>query len=280
VASPVLTGECIDDASGLPLDPPVLCTRALPCAEGQSCQGPAGECVTHPGAPDLGASYDVAEALPSLGLLAPGGLPYDLGLALSSSGFNQLLKSQIECGLLTTDITEIPGLGPLTGSTLAFFIPEIAMFPLSTEYKLKVRGNLAPVVTGEPGPGGELARLKLAGIRVTLRDVPEALPGLARFEFDADAGLDVGYSGGELRFSLTPPPTEDIAVTVLNNNLGTTFSQLRGVILQLLPVTFPLLSDALGGFPLPDFLGLQPELVEAERAGEYMSLYLDLAPLP
>ena len=280
VASPVLSGECIDDASGLPLEPPVVCGSALPCAAGQSCQGPAGTCVTHPRAPDLTASYDVVEAVPSLGLLAPGGLPYDLGLALSSSGFNQLLKSQIECGLLTTDITEIPGIGTLTGAALAFFIPEIAMFPLSTEYKLEVRGAVAPVVTGEPGPGGELARLKLAGIRVALRDVPGVLPGLAKFEFDADAGLDVGLDAGELAFALAPPPTEDIVVAILDNNLGTTSADLQAVILQLLPIAFPLLTDALGGFPLPDFLGLQAGLVEVERAGEYMSLYLDLTPVP
>ncbi len=280
VAAPVLAGQCIDDASGLPLEPPVACSNAAPCGAGQSCQGPGGECVAHPGSPDLGASYHVVEAAPSPGPLSPSGLPYDLGLCISSSGFNQLLKSQIECGLLTTDVTEIPGLGRLDGAVLAFFLPEIAMFPLWTFYVLKVRGNVAPVVTGQLGPAGELAQLKLGAIQITLRDLAEELPGLARFRFDVDVGLEAAFAGGELGFSLSPPLPEDVAVTILNNNLGSSFSELQAVILQFLPITFPLLTDALGGFPLPDFLGLQLGLVEVERAGEYMTLYLDLAAAP
>ena len=43
------------------------------------------------------------------------GQPYDLAIAISSEGFNQLLRSQVECGLLVTSITTLDlGSGPRT----------------------------------------------------------------------------------------------------------------------------------------------------------------------
>jgi hypothetical protein len=45
-------------------------------------------------------------------------------------------------------------------------------------------------------------------------------------------------------------------------------------------VLFPSLADSLGTFPLPDFLGLQLQLVEIGKSGEFMSLFVDLVPVP
>jgi hypothetical protein len=39
----------------------------------------------------------------------------------------------------------------------------------------------------------------------------------------------------------------------------------------------PTLASALGSFPLPDFLGLQLDLVDLTRNGEYMSLFFNLS---
>jgi hypothetical protein len=58
--------------------------------------------------------------------LTPGGLSYDLGIAMSTSAFNQLLKAQIEWGLLRIELDEL-AIGettlPLTAGTLALLIP-------------------------------------------------------------------------------------------------------------------------------------------------------------
>ena len=35
-----------------------------------------------------------------------------MGLCVSTSAFNQLLKAQLECGLLTLDVKDVPGIGP------------------------------------------------------------------------------------------------------------------------------------------------------------------------
>src|SRR5690606_29508885 len=48
-----------------------------------------GQCLPPPGAPDLAASYTRSEAFPSFGVFTPEGvLPYDLGIAISTTGFN------------------------------------------------------------------------------------------------------------------------------------------------------------------------------------------------
>jgi len=279
-AMPVFAGTCFDDVTGLEVQPPVACSVADACPAAQTCQGPAGECVAHPGSPDLAASYEVSEPFPLFGPTAPGGSPYGLALALSSSAFNQLLKSEIECGLLTQDIDTIPGIGSLSGFLLSFFIPEIAQFPLTTQYELLVRSDVAAIVTGNPGPAGELSEVRLAGLEVKLRDVDRNLPTLIRLEADVTLGLEASFAGGELSFALTQPAIEDIQLTFIHNQLGADEADLENVITGLFQLAIPSLASALGGFPLPEFLGLQLDLVQIDRAGEFMSLYLDLSPTP
>ena len=89
-------------------------------------------CVPPAGTPDLAASLHVPEAFPSFGPNTPGGVPYDLGIAIASSAFNQLLKAQIECGLLQTDLDEIEFLGttlPLTAGLVSLLIPQFNALP-------------------------------------------------------------------------------------------------------------------------------------------------------
>lgn len=68
-----------------------------------------------PGAPDLFASYHVDEVFPTFPTATPlGGVPYELGLSIGTSAFNQLLKAEVESGLLATTITTLDlGAGPV-----------------------------------------------------------------------------------------------------------------------------------------------------------------------
>jgi hypothetical protein len=61
--------------------------------------------VQNPNAVDLAASLLVPGPIPAFGPLTPSGEPYDLGLCLSSTLLNQILKLQIEGGLLALDLT-------------------------------------------------------------------------------------------------------------------------------------------------------------------------------
>lgn len=279
-AMPVASGTCYD-AGGVELPGPVACSAADPCGETETCRAGVGECVAPAGHPDFAASYDVAEPFPVLGPDTPSALPYGMALSIGTSAFNQLLKSQLECGLLTTEAEELPGVGVLSGSLLSLLIPEIAMYPLSTLYKLELDPTVSAIITGEPGPGGELAELRIHGLNVNLRDVDEELPILLTVSIDGRIGLDVSFSGGALAFQLgTPDPMDDIDITFLLNRLGTDQQQLANVVSGLFAQAAPSLASALGEFPLPTFLGLQLSEVEVGTAGEFLSLYLDLAPAP
>jgi hypothetical protein len=233
------------------------------------------------GAPDLPASYTVAETLPPLGATTPGGaLPYGLALGITTTAFNQLLKAQIEGGLLQSDLTEIDiGFGPVpvTAGLLGVFIPELRnpydpLMPLV----IRLRPSIAPAVTANAGPNGELAELRVAGLTTEIRQ-PNAPAPLLSIEVDARGGPDGGFENGGLVFSLGAPNPGDVAVTILENPISTNEANLQSFLLNVLPTAFPALAGALGSLPLPDFLGLALVPVEVARPNGVVTLFLDLA---
>lgn len=233
------------------------------------------------GAPDLPASYTIAESLPALGATTPvAGLPYGLALGISTTAFNQLLKAQIEGGLLQSDITEIDiGFGPLpvTAGLLGVFIPELrGGYAPNLPLVIRLRPTLAPVVTSNTGPNGELAEMLIAGLATEIRQ-PDAVAPLLAIEVDARVGLDVGFADGGLSFSLGTPLPEDVGVTILENPIQTNEASLEDFLVSLLPTAFPALAGALGSLPLPDFLGLGLSPVEVARPNGVTTLFLDLA---
>ena len=73
---------------------------------------------------------------------------------------------------------------------------------------------------------------------------------------------------------------EDIDLTVLQNTFNIFEPGLIGLLQFLLPSVLPSLAGSLGTFPLPDFLGLQLDLVEVSKNGAFMSLFVNLTPVP
>ena len=235
-----------------------------------------------PGAPDLTASYHVAEPFPTFGSTAPGGAAYGLALAISSSAFNQLLKAETESGLLRTSLTEVDlGAGPLplTPANLSTFIPQLAILQPDTPLRIDIQPTLAPVVTGQGGPNGELADLRLGHLTANLvRDDTNKV--LIAAAIDVRVGLDVEFTGGQLAFTVGALSPGNLAVTILMNNIGAIDAQLSSLLLFLVPELFPSLAGSLGSFPIPTFLGFELSPVEAGYAGEFLSLYANLVPVP
>lgn len=249
----------------------------------------AGAAITNPTplaeAPDLQASYAVTEPFPVFGPLSPEqGAPYGLALALSTSAFNQLLKAQVEGGLLRADLGEFDlGQGgppvPLTVGLLALFVPELGVYPPTRPVRIELRPELAPVLSGAPGPGGELAELRIAGLRVDVRfaDDDSLLLGTV---VDADVGVDLDFADGALGFALGEPGPDAIRVTLVENPRFVDEASVLSFLPGVFPLVLPTLGSALGSFPLPDFLGLSLEPVEISRAGDFLALFLDLAVEP
>ncbi|RIL04743.1 MAG: hypothetical protein DCC71_12895 [Proteobacteria bacterium] len=236
-----------------------------------------------PGAPDLPASYAVAEPAPAYGATTPvQGLPYGLALGISTTALNQLLKAQIEGGLLQADLTELDiGFGPLpvTAGLLGIFIPELrGGYAPSLPLVIRLRPTIAPIVTSAGGPNGELAELRIGALAVEIRE-PGAASPLLGVEVDARVGLDLSFGGGGLAFAVSAPAPEDVAVTILVNPIQTNEANLQSFLLQTLPTAFPALAGALASVPIPDFLGLALEPVEVSRPNGVTTIFANLAPV-
>src|SRR6185369_12854983 len=121
-----------------------------------------GQCIPPPGAPNFTASYAKPETFPTFGATTPvAHTPYDLGIAISTAGFNQLLRGQTECGLMRSSLTtiDLDGEGgvpplPITSTLLSLLVPELGQLPANTPLRIDIAPTLAPIVTGNAGPGG------------------------------------------------------------------------------------------------------------------------------
>jgi hypothetical protein len=246
-----------------------------------------GQCPPVAAAPNLAASWHVEEIFPTFGATTPGGgLPYDLGLAVSTSAFNQLLKAQTECGLLVTDITEFSGLPITTGViSSALFFPQLAGVWSSPLYpaRLEVRPTLAPAISGEPGPEGELAEMNVGHLLISLYvedggPPTKVLSGAVSLKVGINLTFNNAISA--LEFSLGNLEAEDVSVVLVDNVFGLTESSVENVVANLLPEALPALAESLGTFPIPSFFGLSLEGVEVGRNGQFMSLFADFEPAP
>ena len=248
-----------------------------------------GQCQPPPGAPDLAASYHVNEAFPSFGATTPvGGLPYHLGLAISTSAFNQLLKAQIECGLLQIELTELDlGFGPLPVSAglLSLIIPEFADFDdLAMPLKIVLRPTLAPFLTGNGGPSGEIGEIRAGQYVLEVQTIPVSGPVavLLRGAMDFRAGLNMSFDNatGQLQVGIGSVTPADITVGVLDNAIGTNETSLALALPNLIAPVLPSLGENLGAFPIPGFFGLELAGVEVSRNGAFFSLFTNLVPAP
>lgn len=244
------------------------------------CQPPAH-------APDFTSSYHVPGTYPGLGATTPtGGAPYGLGLVISTSAFNQLLSSMTECGLLNQDLTEIT-LGeatlPVDSSVLSLLVPEFGTkLPPGTPLLIRIDPQAAPFLTAAPsGPGGTPAEMFLGDLRIQF---VEPLAGGEKewlsLSVDAPLGFDLDFdpAAGVLAPTITPPGGADVTTRVHVNELDADEAAVETVFSELFPNFVTSLGASFGAFPLPSFLGLDLEVVEIARHGDYHTLYSNLIP--
>jgi hypothetical protein len=247
--------------------------------------GPS-DCLPPAGAPDLAATFDVLGDYPTLGATTPGGDPYGLGLVISASAFNQLLGAMTECGIMNQDITEIP-LGPvtlpITSSVLAGLVPQFASLPPNTPMLIKVKPTAAPFISPSPGPNGEPAELVLANLMIEfVEPKPTGDVLWMTLAVDAPLGFDLAYdaSNGVLAPTITAPPASQVAARLKTNRIKAVASSIEAIFPTLFPSFVSSLGSSFAAFPLPAFLGLQLEVVDVDRQGNYFVLYGNLNQLP
>lgn len=222
--------------------------------------------------PDLDGSYAMTNGeAPYPGPTSPDGSAYDIALGISVSGFNQLLKSQTEAGLLTLDIDrdfvgnlltlgalyEAGGLGPCP-----LFCDQIML--------LKVRPQFAPVILPESGPNGELATLEIAALKV---ETFIAGTKLLDVVFDARVGMTLSTENGSFRVSMSEPDETTTNLTVTGNPNGLPVTLVETLFSQLTPVMFPLIANSVEAFPTPSLGGIEAHLDETARIGDHLYLF-------
>ncbi|MFW2389393.1 MAG: hypothetical protein ACN4G0_13720, partial [Polyangiales bacterium] len=134
-----------------------------------------GQCDAPYGTIDLTESFVIPSGPPTFGPTAPGGDPYSLGLSISSSAFNQLFKGMVECGLMQIDVTEVEFSGftlPLTTNIMALLgVPQFqTVLGVNTPLVIQIRPMMAPFLTGNPGPDGEMVELGLPHLIMEIVD--------------------------------------------------------------------------------------------------------------
>jgi hypothetical protein len=241
-----------------------------------------------PGAPTFTQTLHIPASFPfsQLGATVPGsGQPYDMAIAIAESAFNQILAAQVESGLLQSDITELDLFGggpvPLTAGFFSGIIPEFAQLPPALPLTLRITPTLAPVLTGAAGPSGEIAELAISHLLLQIISGPPGNEMLhAEIAADMLAAFDLTIDAGNLVPVLGAPDEENIAVTLLTNPLGIDEGTIQLLIPQLIGPLVPGLSGLFGAFPLPTFLGLQPTPVAVTRAGQFLGVFMSVAPAP
>ena len=239
-------------------------------------------CDAPPGVIDLAASYHEDAPLPDLGPLTPGGLPYDLGLAISTSALNQLFKARTECGLLHEDLTHLDlGLGavPLTAGLVAEVLPAFGALPPDTRLLFRIRPGHAPLVTRDAAPGAALAELQVSDLRVEV--LARGGGRLLDFALDARLGLYLVLQPDGSALGLWPAgfDPESFDVTVLEDALGVDVAALRGLLPELFGAALAGLDAGLSRLPLPRILDLDTRGVEVARMGDALAVFLSWEPL-
>jgi hypothetical protein len=231
-----------------------------------------------PGAPELSGSVgfpgDVLGALPTT---SPGGLPYDVAVGASATGFNQLLAAQTERGLLNVDVTELNG-QPLTLKSLFDLIGAGGLITEEIPIVIELRPEIAPIVTTGPGPDGATGELRFSGYSATIKTVDGDDGILLELVLDFRTGVGLVLTDDGLGFSFAQPADDDLSATVTSNAFGLPEDLIGGVFTELSPQVFASVQDELPSFPLPQFAGLDLSLVEIERVGSGFVLFADLVP--
>jgi hypothetical protein len=268
----------IGEALGLDLDSTITAADEDPNGIALRATAAFTSAGVAPEAPDLTGSVGFpGEVLATLPTATPGGLPYDVAVGASATGFNQLLAGETERGLLNVDVTSLGG-QPLTLRSLFDLVGAGGLITQDQPVVISLRPEVAPIVTTAPGPAGATGELRFSGYRATIRTAGDPAVVLLSLVLDFRTGVGLELVDGGLAFSFAQPAEEDMSATVVNNPLALPESLVAAVFQQLSPQVFASVQDTLPSFPLPQFAGLDLSLVEINRVGSGFVLFADLVP--
>ncbi len=245
---------------------------ARPAAVGTLCTTPQDNRA-------LNAIYHVPAPLPTLGPVTPGGLQYDVGGVISTTVLNQALRAVTACGLLQAELTEIDlgnGDMPITAGLISAFLPVFEQLEPTQSIQVVLRPTLAPIVSNQPGPAGELLDLRVSAYLLELFITGETTPVL-QLAVDLRAGLELRLdpSIGAVRPRIGT--ITDWATAFILNPLGVDPARIQFLI-ELLLTQIDDLNNDLDPLEIPPVEGLRFEMIEVSRVSSYIGVFLDIFP--
>ncbi len=237
-----------------------------------------GLCDPPAGAPSLAASYASTAPAPVF-TTRPDGSLFDVGVGISMTVFNQLLRAQTECGFLSGDITLVDSKPITAGLLRSFGDPAFEQFAPDMKISLRLRPTLAPIATVAPtGTGADLdLRLSQLSFELIGELEPFATKTLAKGVVDLATGMliDFDLQASEIRVSVNEVTRDDARVVFTENpNLlaDIAVSHLLALVLNELS---PLAGESFA-VPVPRFLSTFLEQVSVEPFGKSLGLFMDL----
>jgi hypothetical protein len=164
---------------------------------------------------------------------------------------------------------------------LSLLVPEFALLPANTPMRIDVAPTLAPIVTGNTGPAGELTELKISHVRIDIVEVGPNKIWMTGY-LDGRLGMDLAFlpDGSGLAITISTPAASDLTIAVIGNPLAADELTVETVLPAIIRPLIPSLAGALSGFPLPQFFGLQLQGLEVSRQGQFLSLFANLVVAP
>lgn len=238
-----------------------------------------GLCNPPEGAPSLGASYASSSPAPVFAQTRPDGSLFDVGVGISMTVFNQLLRAQTECGFLSGDITLVDSQPITAGLMRSFGDPAFGQFAPDMKITLRLQPTLAPIATVAPmGTGVDLdLRLSHLSFELIGELAPFGPKTLAKGVVDLATGMLVGFDAqaSEIQVSVNEVTRDDARVVFTENpNLlaDIAVSHLLALVLNELS---PLAGESFA-VPVPRFLSTFLERVEVVPFDESLGLFVDL----
>ncbi len=210
---------------------------------------------------------------------------HHVGLAMSPAGFNQILRSMTECGLLLADLTELPNdqgtPAPINTGLIGLLAPGLRdEYGAEAAMHVELTPTVGPFVTGEAGPNGELIAMTVPQLRV---DFVVTEPAELALSLVVDiVGLGVNLvpapAGTELAFAVNPPEPEQLGVYILDNPYHVQLDVIRSFLPSFLPGFLEGVIADIPAFPIPEFAGLTLRAIEVSQTNGALGIFTTAEP--
>lgn len=214
-----------------------------------------------------------------------GGAAHHVGLAISPAGFNQILRTMTECGLLVADLTDLPSdkgsPTPISTGLIGLLAPGLSdKYGSAAAMHVELSPTASPFVTGAAGPNGELIAMTIPHLRVdfVVTEAAELALSIVVDILGLGVNLVPAPEGTELAFAVNPPESQQLGVYILDNPYHVQLDTIRSFLPSFLPGFLEGVIADIPAFPIPEFAGLSLRAVEVSQTDGALGVFTTAEP--